>query len=74
MVATLEGKTVPVTSERNLFPVIELPPGSRGHLVLRYRPAWLVAGGLFAMGCGAMWLLGAALAALFGRDGSPNRP
>jgi len=61
-VATLDGKPVPVTSERNMFPVIELPPGSRGHLVLRYRPAWLVAGGLFAIGCGAIWLLGAILA------------
>jgi hypothetical protein len=34
-----------VTSYRGLFPVVEIPPGMRGRLVLIYRPWWLMWGG-----------------------------
>ena len=64
--ATLNGKDVPVTSERRLFPVIELAAGSRGHLVLRYRPNWLIWGASVAIGCAAL-VVAAVFAALFTR-------
>jgi hypothetical protein len=55
--ADLSGKKLRVDSERGLFPVVEIPPGSRGRLVLSYRPAWLVYGGGLAMACAAFFLL-----------------
>ena len=55
--ASLGNKQIPVTSERGLFPMVEIPPGSKGRLVLEYRPAWLVYGGTVALGCAAVWLI-----------------
>jgi hypothetical protein len=55
--ADLSGKKLRVDSERGLFPVVEIPPGSRGRLVLSYRPAWLLYGGGLAMACATFLLL-----------------
>jgi hypothetical protein len=43
--ARLDDKKLDVTSYRGLFPTVELPPGSRGRLVLTYSPWWLKFGG-----------------------------
>ncbi|HEY4283619.1 MAG TPA: hypothetical protein VGM62_11205 [Chthoniobacterales bacterium] len=56
--ASLGEKKLSVRSERGLFPVIELPGGSRGRLVLSYRPRWLVYGSGLAVGCAVIWLVG----------------
>ena len=55
-VATLAERKLAVGSYRGLFPIVELPPGRRGQLVLRYRPVWLVYGGVVAMLCLVTWL------------------
>ena len=43
-VALLDGVKLPVTSFEGLLPTVELPPGSHGRLVLRYRPPAVVWG------------------------------
>lgn len=47
--ARLGEKKLVVSSDRGLFPVVEVPAGSRGQLSLIYRPAWLVYGGAIAI-------------------------
>src|ERR1700737_1924596 len=47
--ARLGGKKLAVDSYRGLIPVVEVPAGSHGRLVLRYRPWWLVCGGVVAV-------------------------
>ncbi|HEV3409188.1 MAG TPA: hypothetical protein VG095_02765, partial [Chthoniobacterales bacterium] len=42
--ATLNGRSLPVTSWQNLNPEVEVPAGESGRLVLVYRPGWLIAG------------------------------
>jgi hypothetical protein len=54
--ATLGGRSLEVRSERGIYPVVEVPPGSNGRLSLKYRPAWLVCGGAISLGCAALWL------------------
>jgi hypothetical protein len=49
--ARLGNEKLAVTSHRGLFPIVEVPPGAHGRLVLAYRPSWLV------------WGIGAATAA-----------
>ena len=49
--ATLGDNKFNVSSERGLFPVVELPGGSQGRLVLSYRPAWLRYGGAVSISC-----------------------
>ena len=56
--ASLGSKELPVTSDRGLYPVVEIPAGSRGRLSLFYRPAWLVYGGAVAGLCAVLWLAG----------------
>ena len=56
--ASLGDRQLPVKSERGLFPVVEVPAGSHGRLMLAYRPAWLVYGGVLAVGCAVIWLTG----------------
>jgi hypothetical protein len=46
--ANLNGRRLKVDSYRGLFPLIEVPPGSSGRLVLSYRPWWLIVGGTVA--------------------------
>jgi hypothetical protein len=42
--ARLGNQKVAVTSYRGLFPIVELPPGAHGRLILAYRPSWLMWG------------------------------
>jgi hypothetical protein len=49
--ARLGSRTLPVKSYRDLMPVVEIPPGTEGRLVLSYRPMWLVWGGVVAIAC-----------------------
>jgi hypothetical protein len=43
--AKLNSRDLEVTSDRGLFPTVEIPPGTHGDLILFYRPWWLVWGG-----------------------------
>ncbi len=61
--AKLGDKKLTVDSYRGFVPTVTLPPGTRGHLVLWYRPAWLVYGGAVAGLC-ALFLAGSTIAAL----------
>lgn len=56
-------QSLPVDSFRGLIPIIEIPPGTRGRLIVAYRPWWLVAGGIVALACALIWLA-AGIAAL----------
>jgi hypothetical protein len=47
--ARLGGKKLAADSYRGLIPVVEVPAGSHGRLVLSYRPWWLVCGGVVAV-------------------------
>jgi hypothetical protein len=58
--ATLNGKEAKVSSYRGLIPLVELPAGSEGHLILTYRPWWLLWGGGLSISC-AFLFLGASL-------------
>ena len=42
--AWLDGRKLPVTSYRGLFPVVEIQAGAHGRLALIYRPVWLIWG------------------------------
>jgi len=46
-----------VRSYRGLFPILEVPAGTHGQLILAYRPAWLLWGGGLAAACGLIGLL-----------------
>src|SRR5579884_173465 len=59
--ARLGAQKLAVTSYRGLFPIVELPPGSRGRLILRYRPSWLIWGGVSVAVCAATFAVGLAL-------------
>jgi hypothetical protein len=56
--ARLGNQKLAVISYRGLFPVIEVPAGSRGQLVLTYRPDWLIYGGMLSILSATIWLLG----------------
>ncbi|HEY2124372.1 MAG TPA: hypothetical protein VGG94_02815, partial [Chthoniobacterales bacterium] len=57
------GETKLVTaSYRGLLPTVEIPAGTRGRVILRYRPWWLVAGGAIAF-LSLIILLSATIAA-----------
>jgi hypothetical protein len=60
--ATLNGRSVAVASDRHLYPVVELPAGSRGRLELRYRPDWLIYGGAVSIVCAAAVAVGMFMA------------
>jgi hypothetical protein len=49
--AWLGKQKLAVTSYRGLFPVIEVPAGTRGRLILTYRPYWLIWGSGVAFTC-----------------------
>lgn len=55
--AKLGRENLTVDSYRGLFPVVELPAGSHGRLVLGYEPLWLTIGGACSVVCGLVWLL-----------------
>ena len=48
--ASIGRKPLEVNSYRGLMPVVEIPPGTNGRLVLTYRPWWLKWGGAVAVG------------------------
>jgi len=55
--ARLGNRNLAVTSYRGLFPMVEVPAGAHGRLVLIYRPAWLIRGGAVSVGCIVVILL-----------------
>jgi uncharacterized membrane protein YfhO len=61
--ATLNGKEAKVSSYRGLMPLVELPGGSQGHLILSYRPWWLVWGGALSISCAFLVLVATFFAA-----------
>jgi hypothetical protein len=61
--ARLSQRRLRVDSYRNLFPIVEVPSGSHGELVLTYRPGWLIFGGILSIFSAAIWLLGLLAAA-----------
>ena len=56
-VARLGQTQLGLTSYRGLFPMVAVPAGSHGRLVLVYRPFWLVYGGALALGSAAIWIV-----------------
>ena len=66
--AKVGGLVLRVDSYRGLFPVIELPPGTRGRLTLVYRPQWLSWGGAIA-GLSLLVIIAGVLAAVLSRRG-----
>ena len=56
--ARLGHEKLRVDSYRGLFPIVEVPGGSHGRLVLTYRPQWLVLGGGLSVLCAVIWLFG----------------
>ena len=61
--ARIGDRILPVSSYRSLIPMVEVPAGVRGRLVLAYRPWWLIWGGAIAVVSLAVLLIGAAAAA-----------
>jgi hypothetical protein len=61
--ARVGNQELAVSSYRGLFPIVEVPAGSRGQLVLTYRPGWLIYGGMLSILCALIWLLGFVAAA-----------
>jgi hypothetical protein len=49
--ARLSNQKLAVSSYRGLFPILEVPPGANGRLMLIYRPRWLICGGAVAVIC-----------------------
>jgi hypothetical protein len=49
--ARLGNQKLAVGSYRRLFPVVEVPAGAHGRLVLTYRPYWLIWGASAAIAC-----------------------
>ena len=64
--AWLGNQKLAVSSYRGLFPLVELPAGSRGRLVLEYRPWWLVFGSGVAICGGAIFIACVVAAAATG--------
>src|SRR5205085_9511612 len=71
--ASLGGRKLEVASEHSLYPMVELPAGSGGRLLLKYQPAWLLYGSSLALGCAAIFL-GASLIGLWNGDRRPTLP
>jgi hypothetical protein len=64
-----------VSSDRGLYPTVELPPGTIGRVTLVYRPYWLIWGGGFSIVCAIFFLVVCGFA--FRRQVGaidPNRP
>jgi len=55
--ARLGNQKLAVTSYRGLFPIVEVPAGSHGRLILTYRPYWLKWGSTVALACALMIVL-----------------
>jgi hypothetical protein len=72
--ARLGGRKLDVTPYRGLFPIVEIPAGARGQLMLVYRPSWLVWGGSLAVGCGLVFLLGVIAASRYSSSAARESP
>jgi len=72
-VAQIAGEKLSVDSYRGLFPTVELPAGLHGHLVLTYRPVWLVAGGGLSILCVVIFVAGVVAAAVSGGSYNSTR-
>jgi hypothetical protein len=55
--ARLANQKLATTSYRGLFPIVELPAGAHGRLVLSYQPCWLTRGGSAAIACAVIVVL-----------------
>ncbi len=60
--ALIDRRHLAVFSERNLIPLIDVPPGTHGRLTLYYRPDWLIYGSALAITSAAVWLISAFFA------------
>jgi len=60
--ARINGRSLPVSSERNLVPLVEVPGGTQGRLTLYYRPDWLIYGGTIAIASAAISIICAIFA------------
>jgi hypothetical protein len=60
--ARIDGTHLNVSSHRGLMPVVKIPPGTNGRLVLTYRPWWLVCGGGVSILCATIFMIASALA------------
>jgi hypothetical protein len=60
--ARIDGRNLAVFSERNLIPLVEVPPGTHGRLTLYYRPDWLIYGSALAITSAAVWFISAFFA------------
>jgi hypothetical protein len=56
--ASVGNRALRVDSYRGLFPMVEVPAGTQGRLLLIYRPWWLMAGGVIAILSGAIFAIG----------------
>jgi hypothetical protein len=56
--AWLGNQKLATTSYRGLFPVVEVPAGAHGRLVLSYQPSWLKWGSAAAVACALVVVLG----------------
>ncbi len=68
--AHLDEKKLLVDFHRGLFPVVQVPAGSSGRIVLSYRPAWLVYGGGLSILCAIVFFAGVAASLCRGVPGS----
>ena len=57
-VASLGKAKLRVNSYRGLIPLVEVPPGSHGRVVLAYRPRWLIYGGALSILCAVVFSAG----------------
>jgi hypothetical protein len=60
--ARLGQEQLKVDSYRRLIPLVELPPGSHGRLILSYRPWWLIYGGGLSILCALGFISGLMVA------------
>jgi len=56
--AQIGSEKLRVDSYRGLFPIVEVPAGSHGCLILTYRPGWLICSAVLSILCVSIWLLG----------------
>jgi hypothetical protein len=68
-VARIGNRALKVDSFHGLSPVIEVPPGLSGRLVIAYRPWWLIWGGAIAV-VSLLLVLAFAIAAAASRNRS----
>src|SRR5213080_2193524 len=55
--AQIDRRNLAVFSERNLIPLIDVPPGTHGRLTLYYRPNWIIYGSALAITSAVLWFI-----------------